>query len=90
MGKVTHYPIHGTTLITASERVTRHDLVSCATTAAAAHSGFRPSLSVSIGDGLRDMETASDFGLPFVGVENGPKADMLRSRGATVIPTFRI
>ncbi len=76
-------------LITASEHVTRHDLVSCAMTAAADHYGFRPDLTVSIGDGLWDMETASDLGLPFVGVGNGPKADMLRGRGATVIPDFQ-
>jgi hypothetical protein len=35
------------------------------------------------------METASDIGLPFMGVGNGSKADMLRSRGAAVVPDFQ-
>ncbi len=37
---------------------------------------------VSVGDGVWDVRTASNLGLPFVGVASGERADRLREAGA--------
>jgi phosphoglycolate phosphatase-like HAD superfamily hydrolase len=81
-------PFSEEVLITASEHTTRHELVSHAIKAASAQSGSVLTAIVSVGDGLWDMQTAADLGVPFLGVGIGAKADDLQRRGAVVVPDF--
>lgn len=76
-------------LVTASEHVTREELVAHAIIAAGRYYAFKPRSIVSIGDGIWDLKTAKSLDLPFLGVGTGPKADMLRDRGAVVVPDFQ-
>jgi phosphoglycolate phosphatase-like HAD superfamily hydrolase len=76
-------------LMTASEYVTREELVVQAIEAARIHYAFTPGRVVSIGDGIWDLKTAAALGLHFLGVGTGPKAEILASAGATVVSDFR-
>ena len=76
-------------LVTASEHVTREELVTHAIIAANKHSGFEAAEIISIGDGIWDLKTAKALNLPFLGVGIGAKADELRDRGANVVPDFQ-
>ena len=76
-------------LVTASEYVTREELVTQAIEAARVHYAFLPDKIVSIGDGIWDLKTAAALGLPFLGVGTGPKAEILARAGAMVVPDFR-
>ena len=40
---------------------------------------------VSIGDGVWDVQTAIELGVPFVGIGTGPRAEQLRLAGASVV-----
>jgi phosphoglycolate phosphatase-like HAD superfamily hydrolase len=76
-------------LVTASEYVTREELVVQAIEAARIHYAFTPGRVVSIGDGIWDLKTAAALGLHFLGVGTGSKAEILASAGATVVSDFR-
>lgn len=82
-------PFEEDVLVTASEYVTREELVAHAIVAAGEYYACKPSLIVSIGDGIWDLKTARLLGLPFLGIGTGPKADMLRDNGALVAPDFQ-
>lgn len=76
-------------LVTASEYVTREELVTQAIEAARLHYAFTPGRVVSIGDGIWDLKTAAALGLHFLGVGTGPKGEILARAGATVVSDFR-
>ncbi|WP_216856638.1 HAD family hydrolase [Acidisphaera sp. S103] len=73
-------------LATASEHLSREEIVSAAIHAAALDS--TGSLPVSVGDGLWDLLTAHALGVSFLGVGMGAKAQLLADRGATVVRDF--
>ena len=75
-------------LVTASEHVTREELVTAAI-AAASYGGEIPRENiVAVGDGLWDLLTAEQLGLRFLGVATGAKAQRLTDRGARVLSDF--
>jgi phosphoglycolate phosphatase-like HAD superfamily hydrolase len=75
-------------LATASEHLSRKEIVSAATHAAAPEGTGSLSVPVLIGDGLWDLLTAEALGLRFLGVGAGVKAQLLADRGATVLQDF--
>lgn len=75
-------------LVTASEHITRDEIVGSAIAAATGDSAELPGLPVSIGDGPWDLTTARNLGLRFLGVGRGLKARILTECGATVVPDF--
>jgi hypothetical protein len=74
--------------VTASEQLTREEIVSAAISAAAADHPSLPGTPIALGDGLWDLLTAEHLGLRFLGIGIGPKAQNLIERGATVLPNF--
>ena len=75
-------------LVTASEHVTREELVTAAIDAALAGQDAAAAHIVAVGDGLWDMLTAETLGLHFLGVASGTKVARLTERGARVLPDF--
>ncbi len=77
-------------LTSASECVTREEIVTAAITQArAAQGGDAFGTIVSFGDGPWDDTTARNLGVHFVGIGSGPKAEHLRALGNKVFPDFR-
>ncbi|VWD12928.1 hypothetical protein BLA39750_03353 [Burkholderia lata] len=76
-------------LVTASEYPSRTDLVAAAVERARQYHGVESACrTVSVGDGLWDLEVADHLGLEFIGIGVPPKADILTTRGAIVVPDF--
>jgi phosphoglycolate phosphatase-like HAD superfamily hydrolase len=68
----------------------RESIVSAAIDRAREHYGS-PDFEkiVSVGDGVWDVKTASNLGLPFVGIARDARAEMLRQTGAKhIVPDF--
>lgn len=76
------------TLVTASEHLTREEIVGATIVAMANDHAGSPGTPVSVGDGLWDLATAQNLGLGFLGVGTGSKAQLLTERGATVVADF--
>ena len=68
----------------------RHAIVTAAIARAKEHAGVDDFAgSVCIGDGVWDVHTATDLGLPCIGIGSGPRAERLASAGAfRVFPDF--
>jgi phosphoglycolate phosphatase-like HAD superfamily hydrolase len=75
-------------LVTASDYLTRDEIVSAAIRSAKASGAHKASTPISVGDGLWDLLTAKKLGLGFLGVGTGPKAQLLIERGAMVLSDF--
>ncbi|MBY8607869.1 HAD family hydrolase [Burkholderia arboris] len=76
-------------LVTSSVYPSRTDLVAAAVERARRCYGITSSCrTVSVGDGLWDLEVAGSLGLEFIGIGRPPKADVLTTRGAVVFPDF--
>ncbi|MCA3934462.1 HAD family hydrolase [Burkholderia sp.] len=76
-------------LVTSSVYPSRTDLVAAAVERARRCYGITSSCrTVSVGDGLWDLEVAGSLGLEFIGIGRPPKADVLTSRGAVVFPDY--
>jgi phosphoglycolate phosphatase-like HAD superfamily hydrolase len=78
------------TLATASEFLTREDIVDAAIEGAKKFYGS-PAFEtvISFGDGLWDYKTAQKMKLDFIGIGKGPKADYLLELGNIVFCDFR-
>jgi phosphoglycolate phosphatase-like HAD superfamily hydrolase len=72
-------------LVSASDAMTRHEILRLARQKAEAQIGGGFRRLVSIGDGLWDVSTAAALCWPFVGIGSGKHADRLREAGATSI-----
>lgn len=81
---------HRAVLATASDGLSRQEIVGLAIARARARFDVPSSASVvSIGDGLWDLRTAVSLGLEFVGVAQGAQRDHLLAAGAThVVESF--
>lgn len=76
-------------LVTASDYVTREDIVSNAIERAKVKHGISGvDRIVSIGDGIWDIKTARNLGLEFLGIGFGEKGEKLRAEGARVHEGF--
>jgi phosphoglycolate phosphatase-like HAD superfamily hydrolase len=76
-------------LVTASEFVTREDIVSQAIEQGKARYGVKcVERIVSFGDGLWDLKTARTLGYEFIGIGDGEKARRLVEAGAPVFRDF--
>ncbi|CAH2602222.1 HAD family hydrolase [Rhodovastum atsumiense] len=75
-------------LVTASEFLSREEIVSAAIAAARIAPDGRPAAVISVGDGLWDLQAADHLGLGFLGVGTGAKAEALAGQGAAVVPDF--
>ncbi len=75
-------------LVTASEYLTRDEIVSAAIQAATSQGTALPKVTVSLGDGLWDLQTAETLGLHFLGIGAGTGARLLVERGARMLPDF--
>lgn len=71
-------------LASASDALTRMDIVQCARRRATERFGTFDRV-VSVGDAIWDVRTATAVGWPFVGVATGSRADQLRAHGVTAI-----
>lgn len=81
-------PFSDDLLVTASEYLTREEIVSAALQAAMSKQATSPTDVVSIGDGLWDVRTAKALGLPFLGVGAGHSARLLIKAGVPVLADF--
>lgn len=75
----------------AEDGLSREEIVQTAIARARSH--YRPAAfarAVSVGDGLWDVRTARNLGLPFIGVGQGARAQSLQAAGAKhVVADFR-
>ncbi|MBC7788690.1 MAG: HAD family hydrolase [Anaerolineae bacterium] len=69
----------------ASDALSREEIVQIARKRAEDQSGHSYSRVVSVGDGEWDVRCARALALPFVGIGTGSRAEMLRRAGATII-----
>jgi phosphoglycolate phosphatase-like HAD superfamily hydrolase len=77
-------------LATATDALSREEIVQAARARAEEKRGDRYARVVSVGDAVWDVRTAAALGLPFVGIAVGARADALRAVGATVVlPDYR-
>jgi phosphoglycolate phosphatase-like HAD superfamily hydrolase len=72
-------------LASADDGVSRADIVTVARLRAEAFYARRFDRIVSIGDGVWDVSTAVELGLPFVGIATEERADRLRRAGARTV-----
>ena len=77
-------------LVTASEHVTREEIVTAAIMAAISRHGGSPDRIVSVGDGLWDLKTAEALGLSFLGIGTGENALVLSDRGGLAWKRIRL
>jgi len=69
----------------ADDAASRADIVTASRKRAQNFYGCEFSRVVSIGDGVWDVTTASELGLPFIGVGRGERRDRLQRAGAGVV-----
>jgi phosphoglycolate phosphatase-like HAD superfamily hydrolase len=77
-------PTAGLPMAFVEDGISREEIVQAAMDRAASH--YKRQFFervVSVGDGLWDVKTAQKLGLPFVGVAEGERAELLRQAGAT-------
>lgn len=81
--------IDDTVFASSDDAISREEIVSLARKRAELIHGGAFDRVVSVGDGIWDVNTAANLGLPFVGIGRGERADRLRRAGAaTVLPDF--